>query len=53
MKLLSQLEEVERPTPFARREEGNISAGIAQGTGPQLAPKAGELLEGTKIKKRV
>lgn len=40
MKLLSQLEAVERPTPLARREEGKISAGMAQGTGPQEAPKA-------------
>lgn len=40
MKLLSQLEAVERPTPLARREEGKISAGMAQGTGPHEAPKA-------------
>ena len=57
MKLLSQFEHVDKATPFARRDEGKISAGllaavnisglqgklpdgIAQGTGPQLAPKA-------------
>ena len=39
MKLLNQFEHVERATPFARRLEGNISDGIAQGTGPQDAPK--------------
>lgn len=34
------LEQVEMETPLARRDEGKISAGIAQGTGPQLAPNA-------------
>lgn len=34
------LEHVEMETPLARSEEGKISAGIAQGTGPQLAPNA-------------
>ena len=39
MKLFSQFEQVERATPFARRDEGNISEGIAHGTGPHDAPK--------------
>lgn len=38
MKLKNQFEAVERPTPFARSEEGNISEGIAHGTGPHEAP---------------
>ena len=39
IKLLNQFEHVESATPLARRDDGNISEGIAQGTGPQLAPK--------------
>jgi hypothetical protein len=39
MKLLNQLEQVDRATPLALREDGKISDGIAQGTGPQVAPK--------------
>lgn len=38
MKLLSQLEQVDSATPFARKDEGNTSAGIAHGTGPHEAP---------------
>ena len=34
IKLLSQFEQVERATPFARRLEGKTSLGIAHGTGP-------------------
>lgn len=33
MKLLNQLEHVDRATPFARRLDGKISEGIAHGTG--------------------
>ena len=39
MKLLSQFEQVANATPFALREDGNISEGTAQGTGPHEAPK--------------
>lgn len=39
MKLLNQFEQVDSATPFARKEDGKISEGIAQGTGPQVAPK--------------
>ncbi len=39
MKLLNQLEQVDKATPFAPRLDGNISEGSAQGTGPQDAPK--------------
>lgn len=39
MKLFNQLEHVDKATPFARRLDGNISDGIAHGTGPQDAPK--------------
>ena len=39
IKLLSQFELVERATPFALKELGKISEGMAHGTGPQLAPK--------------
>lgn len=38
-KLLNQFEHVDSATPFARKEDGKISEGIAQGTGPQVAPK--------------
>jgi hypothetical protein len=38
MKLLNQFEHVESATPFALRELGNISDGMAHGTGPQVAP---------------
>jgi hypothetical protein len=38
MKLFSQLDIVEYAIPFARSEEGKISAGIAQGIGPHEAP---------------
>lgn len=34
------LEHVEMATPLARSDDGKISAGMAQGTGPQLAPNA-------------
>lgn len=34
MKLESQFEEADSETPFARKLDGNISDGIAQGTGP-------------------
>ena len=39
MKLLNQLEHVDKATPFARRDDGKISDGIAHGTGPHVAPK--------------
>lgn len=39
MKLFNQLEHVDKPTPFARKLDGNISDGNAHGTGPQEAPK--------------
>ena len=39
MKLLSQFEHVDNATPFALRLDGNISDGIAHGTGPHVAPK--------------
>lgn len=39
MKLFSQFEHVDNATPFARRLDGNISEGIAHGTGPHDAPK--------------
>lgn len=39
MRLFSQLEHVDKATPFARRFDGNISDGNARGTGPQDAPK--------------
>lgn len=39
MKLLNQLLQVDNATPFALNEDGNISDGIAHGTGPQVAPK--------------
>lgn len=32
IKLLNQFEQVAKATPFALREDGNISDGIAQGT---------------------
>lgn len=38
MKLFSQFDPVLIETPFARSEDGKISAGIAHGTGPQEAP---------------
>jgi hypothetical protein len=37
-KLLNQLEQVESATPFALRELGKISDGMAHGTGPHVAP---------------
>lgn len=40
MKFQSQLLQVAIATPFARSEDGKTSDGIAQGTGPQLAPNA-------------
>lgn len=43
MKLLPQLDIVLKAQPFARREDGKISAGIAHGVGPQVAPKANML----------
>ena len=39
MKLLSQLLVVAKATPLPRIELGNISDGMAHGTGPQEAPK--------------
>lgn len=39
MKLFSQFEHVDKATPLARRLDGNISEGIAHGTGPHDAPK--------------
>jgi len=39
-KLLNQLEQVDKATPFARIVELNISVGIAQGTGPHDSPNA-------------
>lgn len=39
MKLFSQFEQVLNATPLARRLEGKISDGIAQGTGPHVLPK--------------
>lgn len=39
MKLLPQFDIVLKAQPFALNEEGKISAGIAHGIGPQVAPK--------------
>ena len=39
IKLFNQFEHVDSATPFARRLDGKISEGIAQGTGPQVLPK--------------
>jgi hypothetical protein len=39
MKLLPQLDIVPKAHPLARSEDGKISAGIAQGIGPQVPPK--------------
>lgn len=36
----NQLEQTDNATPFARSELGKISEGMAQGTGPQVAPNA-------------
>ena len=38
MKLLPQLDMVPNAQPFARRLLGKISAGMAQGMGPHVAP---------------
>jgi hypothetical protein len=38
-KLLNQFEHVLSATPFALKLLGNISDGIAHGTGPHVAPK--------------
>ena len=39
IKLLPQFDIVLKAQPLARSDEGKISAGMAHGIGPQVAPK--------------